>query len=69
MQRCTVDSVIMEIGTLEAILRRIEKYIQSDDIINAAKGLIAANKEIHKIDENARKLRLAGSSMFRCTKH
>src|SRR6058998_3686289 len=61
MRGCTVDSVIIEIGTLEPILlRRIEKYIQSDDIVNAAKGLIATNQEIYKIDEDARKLRLAG---------
>jgi len=61
MQRYSVENAIDEVKVLESVLTgRVEKYLESKDIINAAKGLIAINKEIYKVEEDARRLRLTG---------
>jgi len=61
MQRYSVENVVEELNILERLLvSTIERYLEARDIINAAKGLIAVNKELYKIEEDARRLRLTG---------
>ena len=61
MQKYNVESANIELNSLESVLaRRVAGYLESDDVLNAARGLIAVNKELYKLDEDARRLRLTG---------
>lgn len=61
MQRYTTDSVNLELRNLEAVLAdRLTNSLETSDFLDIAKGLIALDKEIYKIEEDARKLRLTG---------
>ena len=57
----SVETAVEELTDLEAVIeRRVRRFLEKRDIINAARGLIAVNKELYRIEEDARKLRLAG---------
>lgn len=61
MQKYNVETANTELNSLESVVaRRVEDYLESNDVINAARGLIAVNKEIYKLEEDARRLRLTG---------
>jgi hypothetical protein len=61
MQKYNVESANIELNSLESVLAsKVEYYLKKNDTINAAKGLIAVNKELYKIEEDGRKLRLTG---------
>lgn len=61
MQKYNVEAANGELNTLESVLaRRVEEYLEGNDVINAARGLVAVNKEIYKLEEDARELRLTG---------
>lgn len=61
MQRYSLDSAIEELNVLESVVvGKVRNYLEKCDIINAARGLVAVNKELYKLEEDARKLRLTG---------
>ncbi|MBI3859798.1 MAG: hypothetical protein HY296_06155 [Thaumarchaeota archaeon] len=61
MQKYNVDSVNLELSGLEAVLaERLTNSLETDDLLDVAKGLIALDKEVYKVEEDARKLRLTG---------
>jgi hypothetical protein len=61
MQGYNLDSVALELKNLEVLMtKRITDSLKTADYLDAAKGLIALDKESYKIEEDARKLRLKG---------
>jgi hypothetical protein len=61
MQQYYADDAKEELKELEdSVIEKIRKYLEKDDIINAARGLVAVNKELYKVEEDGRKLRLTG---------
>lgn len=61
MQRYSLDNAIEELNVLESVLvGKVREYLEKNDIINAARGLIAINKELYRVEEDARRLRLTG---------
>ena len=61
MQKYNLDNVGLELSNLEAVLaERVTNSLETGDLLDVAKGLIALDKESYKIDEEARRLRLIG---------
>lgn len=61
MQKYNVETASVELNTLESVLaRRVEEHLESNDVINATRGLFAINKEIYKPEEDPRRLGLTG---------
>ncbi|MBI2183958.1 MAG: hypothetical protein HYU39_03255 [Thaumarchaeota archaeon] len=61
MQRYSLDNAIEELNVLESVVAgKVRNYLEKTDIINAARGLIAVNKELYRVEEDARRLRLTG---------
>lgn len=61
MQRYTTENAMDELNFLGSILvQKVGNYLEDNDIINAARGLCAISKELYKIEEDSRRLRLTG---------
>ena len=61
MSKYSVESAICEIDNTETIiLQKVEQYLKNGNALEVAKILTLVIKESHKLDEEARRLKLVG---------
>lgn len=61
MAHYTTEEALNELDDIGlGLVKKVQDYLKAGDVVNATKGLVALRREMYKLDEDARKLRLSG---------